>query len=103
MAANALNALQNHAQNVYLLLLLAAVLCTLAGAWFAARPNNNSIIWMILVATASCGISALVALMLLPMVVGFHALTLLDAALALVVAIGAVRTWSGSLDQVEFL
>ena len=36
------------------------------------------------------------------MITGFNGLTLLDAVLCLVVAIGAVRTWIGMLDQVDW-
>ncbi|MDA8153150.1 MAG: hypothetical protein M0003_10640 [Acidithiobacillus sp.] len=84
-----------HAQNVVLLLVL-------AGAWFAAE-SKHGLVWLFLVATASCGISAIVALMLLPMVAGFDAPTLLDAALVFVVGIGVVRTWAGSLDQMDWI
>ena len=97
MAANLLQ----HAQNMVLLLVLATAICTLVGAWFAAE-SKNGLVWLFLVATASCGISAIVALMLLPMITGFNGLTLLDAVLCLVVAIGAVRTWIGMLDQVDW-
>lgn len=97
----AANALQNHAQNVYLVLVLATVLGTLAGAWFAANAQNG-MVWLFLVVSWSCGVSSVIALALLPMVVGFHQLTLLDATLALVVVIGAARTWVRTLDQVEF-
>ena len=89
-----------NAQNVFLILVLATVLCTLAGAWCSAK-SRNGMVWLFLVATASAGISALVALMLLPMVAGFDAPTLLDAGLVLVVGIGAVRTWVGSLHQMD--
>ena len=108
-----------NAQNVVLILVLATVLCTLGGAWFAAK-SKNGMVWLFLVGTASCGISTVVALILLPMVprlapigmlparaasgagTGFHGLALLDAVLCLVVAIGAVRTWAGTLDQVDW-
>ena len=91
-----------NAQNVFLILVLATVLCTLAGAWFAAR-SRNGMVWLFLVVTASAGISALVALLLLPMVAGFGAPTLLDAALILVVGIGAARTWAASLGQKDWI
>lgn len=89
------------AQNVVLMLILATALCTLAGAWFAAC-SRMGMVWLFLVMAASCGISALVALLLLPEVVGFHGIVPLDAVLALVVAVGAVRTWSVTLDQMDF-
>ena len=103
MAANHLQGanLLQHAQNMVLLLVLATALCTLAGAWFAAE-SKNGLVWLFLVATASCGISAIVALMLLPMMTGFDGLTLLDAVLCLVVVIGTVRTWVGTLGQVDW-
>ena len=90
-----------NAQNVVLILVLATVLCTLAGAWCSAR-SRNGMVWLFLVATASAGISALVALLLLPMAAGSDAPTLLDAGLILVVGIGAVRTWAGSLSQMDW-
>ncbi|SMH64735.1 membrane protein of unknown function [Acidithiobacillus ferrivorans] len=89
-------------QNLYLILVLAASLGTLVGAWFAAKPDNGAAVWLFLVATASCGLSAFVVLMLLAMIAGFHQLTLLDAVLAMVVVIGAVRTWGGTLDQIDW-
>jgi lysylphosphatidylglycerol synthetase-like protein (DUF2156 family) len=94
------NTFQNHAQNVYLILVLATVLGTLAGAWFAANANTAAV-WLFLVVVASCGISSVIALALLPMADGFHRLTILDTVLALAVVIGAVRTWAGTLDQAE--
>lgn len=93
--------LLRHAQNVVLMLILATALCTMAGAWFAAK-SELFMVWLFLVMSASCGISALVTLILLPEAIGFHALVLLDAVLALVVVVGAARTWVGSLDQVEW-
>jgi lysylphosphatidylglycerol synthetase-like protein (DUF2156 family) len=98
----AANALQNQAQNVYLILILATVLGTLAGAWFAANANTAAV-WLFLVVAASCGISSVIALALLPMVDGFHRLTIFDAVLALIVIVGTVRTWAGTLNQVELV
>jgi lysylphosphatidylglycerol synthetase-like protein (DUF2156 family) len=94
------NTFPNHAQNVYLILVLATVLGTLAGAWFAANENTAAV-WLFLVVAASCGISSVIALALLPMVDGFHRLTIFDAVLALIVIVGAVRTWRGTLNQVD--
>ena len=89
------------AQDVFLILTLSTALCTLAGAWCSAR-SENGLVWLFLVATASAGISALIELLLLPIVAGLNAVTFLDAALMLVVIIGAVRTWAGSLDQIDW-
>ena len=90
-----------NAQEAFLVLVLATALCTLAGAWFSAAYRNG-MTWLFLVASASAGISALVELLLLPMVAGFTGATLLDAALMLVVIVGATRTWAGSLDQIDW-
>lgn len=98
MVANAL--LQNHAQNVYLMLVLATVLGTLAGAWFAANAQTAAVVWLFLVMSASCGISSVMALAILPMVDGLHPLMLPDVVLVLVGMFGAVRTWVAALDQV---
>lgn len=98
MAVNsvlAANSLLRNAQNVFLALLLASAICTLAGAWFAAS-SRNGLTWLFLVASASTGISALVAFLLLPMVAGFGAATWLDGALILLVAWQATRTWAAS-------
>jgi lysylphosphatidylglycerol synthetase-like protein (DUF2156 family) len=98
----AANVLQNQAQNVYLILILATVLGTLAGAWFAAN-SRNGMVWLFLVMSASCGISSVIALALLPIVDGFHLLTFFDVALVLIVSVGTVRTWTGTLNQVEIV
>ncbi|MBU2765854.1 hypothetical protein HAP94_06510 [Acidithiobacillus ferrivorans] len=96
----AANTFQNHAQNVYLILVLATVLGTLAGTRFVANAQTG-LVWLFLVGSASCGISSVVALALLPMMDGFHLLTVFDVVLALFVAISAVRTWAWTLNQVE--
>ena len=95
------------AQDVFLILTLSTALCTLAGAWCSARSETGlgshpAWVWLFLVATASAGISALVELLLLPIVAGFNAMTLLDTTLMLVVIVGAIRTWAGSLDQIDW-
>jgi hypothetical protein len=93
--------LLRHAENVILILVLVTALGTLAGAWFSAR-SELVMVWLLLVATASSGISAVLTLLLLPMVKGFHGLAILDTALCLVVVIGVVKVWVVALAQVEF-
>ena len=106
MAANPLPPLHGahlllSAQDVFLILVLSTALCTLAGAWCSAQ-SRNAMVWLFLVTSASAGISALVELLLLPMMAGFDAPTLLDAVLMLVVVVGATRTWAGTLDQIDW-
>lgn len=94
--------LQDPAQKVFLVLILATALGTLAGAWFSARAQTG-MVWLAFVLSLACGISAVVALALLPMVLGMPSVLWIDAALALVTASGAGKTWSGTLHQAGLL
>ena len=86
-------------QNLYLILLLAGVAGTAAGNWFAAEAWG-AMAWLMLVIAASCAVSAMVVLLLLPLSIGLHWTWVCDAVLALFTGMGANRSWPRLLDRI---